>query len=153
VDHVTTAASGVRILAEGSVVPVRVLPKILSDNEFFWTSGAEGVLRFMRCTSCQYIIHPPSMWCPKCLTRTAEPSAVSGRAILHSFTVNYHQWVPGSQPYVVGLVEIEEQSDVRLTTNIVGCAIDDVHIGMQLTVVFEKNGDVYLPLFEPAAAA
>ena len=37
-------------------------------------------------------------------------------------------------------------------TNIVGCAPDDVRIGMPVQVIFEHHDDVWLPLFEPAAA-
>ena len=41
---------------------------------------------------------------------------------------------------------------MRLTTNIVGCPVDDVRIGMKVTVVFEQYDDVWLPFFEPATA-
>jgi hypothetical protein len=47
-------------------------------------------------------------------------------------------------------VAIEEQEDVRLTTNLVGVEPDDIVTGMALEVVFEQNDDVYLPLFRPA---
>ena len=77
------------------------------------------------------------------------PRAVSGRATLHSFTVNHQQWIPGTDPYVIGLVVLDEQDDLRLTTNVVECAPDDVHIGMALEVCFEQQDDVWLPLFRP----
>jgi uncharacterized OB-fold protein len=67
--------------------------------------------------------------------------------------VNRHQWIPGFEPpYVVGLVELEEDPSVRLMTNIVNCEIDSVAIGMDLKVVFEEQDDgiVFMPLFEPA---
>ena len=66
---------------------------------------------------------------------------------MHSFTVNHQQWIPGSDPYVIGLVTIAEQDDVRLTTNLVDCAPDDVRIGMAVEVTFEQAEDVWLPLF------
>jgi uncharacterized OB-fold protein len=80
--------------------------------------------------------------------------AVSGRATLASFSVNYQNWMPGPDlPYIVAIVEIEEQPSTRLTTNLVNCGIDDAQIGMPVRVIFEKHddpdGDVYLPLFEP----
>jgi uncharacterized OB-fold protein len=78
---------------------------------------------------------------------------VSGRGIVHSFTVNHQQWIPGSDPYVIGLVTVAEQDDVRLTTNIVRCAPDDVHIGMAVEVEFERHEDVWLPLFGPTGGA
>jgi len=78
---------------------------------------------------------------------------VSGNGVVHSFTVNHQQWIPGSDPYVIGLVTIDEQDDVRLTTNLVDCAADDVHVGMAVEVTFEQAEDVWLPLFRPAPGA
>jgi uncharacterized OB-fold protein len=54
---------------------------------------------------------------------------------------------------VIGLVAIDEQPDVRLITNLVDCAPDDVEIGSQVEVVFEHQQDVYLPLFRLTSAA
>ena len=71
---------------------------------------------------------------------------------MHSFTVNYHQWIPRSDPYIIGLVTIDEQDDVRLTTNLVDCDPDDVRVGMPVEVVFEESEDVWLPLFAPRGA-
>ena len=47
--------------------PFRVLPAVVPENEHFWTGGAEGELRFLRCTACRYWIHPPTPVCPRCL--------------------------------------------------------------------------------------
>jgi uncharacterized OB-fold protein len=130
--------------------PFRVLPRLTPETEFFWTSGKDGKLRFLRCTTCHYYVHPPSPICPRCLTKTLVPEAVSGRATVFSYTVNHQPWIPTfDPPYVVGLVTIEEQDDVRLTTNIVGCEPGDVRIGMPVQVCFEEYEDVWLPLFEP----
>jgi uncharacterized OB-fold protein len=77
------------------------------------------------------------------------PEEVSGRATLHSYTVNHQQWIPDSEPYVIGLVEIDEQPGLRLTTNVVGCEPEDVEIGMELEVCFEEQDSVWFPLFRP----
>ncbi len=127
---------------------IRVLPALNVDNEFFWTSGKDGVLRFLRCAECETLVHPPVPYCASCGGRPA-PAAVSGRATVYSFTVNHQSWDGTTDPYVIGLVAIDEQPDVRLTTNIVGCAIDDVYIGMPVRVVFADHDPVYLPLFTP----
>jgi uncharacterized OB-fold protein len=133
--------------------PIRLLPRIDELNRFFWTSGADGILRFQRCGACTKIVHPPGPRCPYCLAPgTLTPAEVSGRATLHSFTVNHQQWFPGAEPYVVGLVTIDEQDDVRLTTNVVGCDAEEVRIGMALEVTFEQADDVWLPLFRPIGA-
>jgi uncharacterized OB-fold protein len=129
-----------------------VLPRLDDTNQFFWTSGADGQLRFLRCGTCRHYVHPPVPRCPYCLAVELAPEPVSGNGTVHSFTVNYHQWIPGSDPYVIGLVTIDEQDDVRLTTNLVDCDPDDVRVGMPVEVVFEESEDVWLPLFAPREA-
>jgi uncharacterized protein len=128
---------------------IRLLPRLDPTNEFFWTGGRDGVLRFLRCGSCRRFVHPPVPLCPFCLSVDLAPEAVSGRGTVHSFTVNHQQWIPGSDPYVIGLVAIDEQPDVRLMTNLVDCEPDEDLIGTPVQVVFEPNDDVYLPLFRP----
>jgi uncharacterized OB-fold protein len=129
----------------------RILPGVGDDNGFFWTSGADGRLRFLRCQACGYWIHPPSPLCPMCHSRDVVPEAVGGRAEVHTFTVNHQAWIPGfDPPYVVAIVELPEQEGLRLTTNLVGVAPDEVRIGLPVTVVFEQWDDVWLPLFQPA---
>ncbi len=129
--------------------PFRLLPRTDGDSGFFWTSGADGLLRFLHCDACRTIVHPPAPCCPACLSPDVAPRPVSGRGTVHSFTVNHQQWIPGAEPYVVALVAIEEQPDVRLTTNLVGVGDDEVHIGMPVEVTFEQHEEVYLPLFRP----
>jgi uncharacterized OB-fold protein len=135
--------------------PFRLLPQLTDENEAFWTGGAEGELRFLRCDACAELVHPPAPLCPRCLGSQLTPRAVSGRATLHTFTVNHHPWIPGFEPpYTIAIVEIEEQPGLRLTTNIVNCAIEDLRIGMPLRVVFEAAADgIFLPLFEPVEDA
>lgn len=129
----------------------RPLPMLTDSNRFFWTSGADGRLRFLRCTVCLNYIHPPVPVCDKCLSMEQEVVVVSGRATLAAVTVNHQMWIPTIEPpYVIGLVEIEEQPSVRLTTNIVGCDAADACIGMPLQVDFEEHEDVFLPVFRPA---
>lgn len=78
--------------------------------------------------------------------------ALSGRATVFSYTVNHQPWDGTGDVYAIGLVQLEEQADVRLTTNIVGIDPCAVTIGMPVRVVFEDHDPVYLPLFEPATS-
>jgi uncharacterized protein len=133
-------------------LPVRVLPPADGPTGFFWRSGADGVLRFLRCGSCSYFIHPPTSYCPQCGGRDAEPQAVSGRAVLQSFTVNHQPWDGTDDRYVIGVVDIEEQAGLRFMTNIVGTEPEDVYIGMRVEVVFEDHDPIFLPLFRPVTA-
>lgn len=134
--------------------PFRVLPKVADDTEFFWTAGKDGVLRFLKCETCGYLVHPPAPICPKDLTKGLKPADVSGRATVASFTINHQPWIPTfDPPYVIAVVEIDEQPDVRLMTNIVDCAPEDVRIGMPVEVVFDEYEDVFLPMFRPVRDA
>jgi len=131
-------------------LPFRVLPRVTKLNEHFWRGGAEGELRFLRCQPCGTYVHPPAPICPACLSKDVAPEAVSGRATVATFTLNHQPWVPApDHPYAIAIVEIEEQPDVRLMTNIVGCPPEDVRIGMPVQVRFEEHEDVFVPVFAP----
>jgi len=136
----------------------RILPRLTDQNRHFWQGGERGELVFLRCQRCGTYVHPPSPICPVDHGKDLKPAAVSGRGTVAAFTINYQPWIPGMElPYVIALVEIEEQPTVRVQTNIVGCAPEDVFIGMAVEVTFEHradpNGDVWLPLFTPRAGA
>jgi uncharacterized OB-fold protein len=131
----------------------RVLPRLDDENRFFWTSGADGVLRILRCNNCHFYIHPPSPICPRCLSRDVAPQTVSGRGRVETFTINYQQWIPGSEPYVVAWVSLDEQPSVRLSANLIDVEPDDVAVGMEVEVTFEHVEDVYLPLFRATTDA
>ncbi len=130
-----------------------ILPTLTPQNEFFWTAGADGVLRIQRCADCGRYQHPPTPICRSCRSRVIAPEAVSGRAVVEAFTVNHQQWDPDmAPPYVVAIVSLEEDAAVRLTTNIVDCEADAVAIGMPVQVAFRQVEDVWLPVFAPRGA-
>lgn len=130
----------------------RVRPKLTDANRAFWASGESGVLQITRCGACDRWLHPAAPVCPACWSNDVAPQPVCGKATVWSFTVNRFRWVPGFEPpYVVASVELAEQSGLRLTTNVVGCAVDDVHIGLAVEVVFARHGEVWVPLFRPSA--
>jgi acetyl-CoA acetyltransferase/uncharacterized OB-fold protein len=128
---------------------VRPLPQLTPVNEWFWTSGADGHLRIQGCDDCGQLVHPPTPLCPACGSRAWSPTVVSGRATVVGFTVNQQQWLPAFEPpYAIANVALAEDDTVHLTTNVVGCEPDDVHIGQEVAVRFEHQDDVWLPLFE-----
>ncbi|MCW2614495.1 MAG: hypothetical protein JWN08_1489 [Frankiales bacterium] len=129
------------------------LPRLTPESDFYWTSGATGTLSLLRCSACGFYLHPPTPQCRACGSADVAPQPVSGRATLFTFTVSYQQLLPSiPAPYVVGIVALEEQDDVHITTRIVGVDLDEVRIGMPLQVRFEQHDDVYLPLFAPVPA-
>jgi uncharacterized OB-fold protein len=130
--------------------PPRALPALTADTQAFWTGGEKGELLIFRCRECRYYVHPPVRFCPQCESRDVEPEAVSGRGVVTSFTVNHKQWIPNLPvPYVVALVSIAEQEDVRIATNITGCDVDAVRVDLPVQVRFEQMENLWVPFFEP----
>jgi len=117
----------------------------------FWAAGADGVLRMSHCGDCERFFHPPLPACPSCRSRNVGLEETAGRATVAAVTVNHQQWSPGMPPpYVIAIVALDEDDRPRLTTNIVNCDPESVHIGQRVRVLFEQLADeVWLPLFEP----
>lgn len=138
-------------------VPARILPDLLAHNRAFWTGGADGQLLIARCTDCALWVHPGAEDCPGCGgALVARP--VSGGGTVLSYTVNHQPFNPTVPvPYVIAIVELAEQADLRIATNIVDCEIDSVSIGLPVEVRFERHdtGDdtVFVPVFAPRRSA
>jgi len=125
-----------------------LLPPITPDTAAFLTGGAEGQLLIQHCSSCSLFIHPPSPRCPNCLTTEVAPVAVSGDGTVGSCSVNHYAWHPNfPPPYVIAIVELDEQPGLRLTTRLVGDGALGAEIGDRVHVVFEPHDNVWLPLF------
>ena len=134
-------------------IPARMLPTLNEHNRALWTGGADGSLLIAWCAACERWIQPPAADCPDCGgALVARP--VSGRGTVFTYTVNYQPFMPTVPvPYVIAIVELEEQSDLRIATNIVDCQPDSVSVGLAVEVRFERqdvDGDsVYFPVFAP----
>lgn len=129
----------------------RMLPALNDLNRPFWTGGKDGQLLICRCTACERWIHPPQPICPVCLQWHPVPTPISGAGRILSFTVNHQPWHPNLPvPYVIAVVELQEQPDLRVMTNIIGCDPQQVAIGQAVQVCFEQHDDVWLPLFRTA---
>jgi len=103
---------------------------------------------------CGLYIHPPQPRCNTCGGTKVEPSPVSGSGKVASFSINYQQWAPGVEtPFAFAAVELDEQAELYVFTNIVNCTMADVTIGLPVEVLFEVQDDVYLPMFQPKGAA
>ncbi|MDD9370481.1 MAG: OB-fold domain-containing protein [Acidimicrobiales bacterium] len=125
----------------------RILPPLTPATTPYWTGGAHGDLLVERCRSCDRWQHPPTGACGSC-GGAVEPQPVSGRGTVFTFTVNHQQYHPEvPPPYVLAVVELAEQTDLRLPTDIVDCDPDDVRIGAAVHVRFERHDEVFVPVF------
>jgi uncharacterized protein len=132
------------------------LPKPDAVSQFFWDGCAEHKLLINRCTQCGRYNHPPRIVCPACLSTSFVPTEVSGRGVVDTFTIPlqpYDGYYAALVPYTLAIVELVEQKHLKMVTNIVDIAPDDVRVGMAVEVVFRDVAPgVTLPLFKVIAS-
>lgn len=132
--------------------PPRMIPERDHHNRAFWEGGAEGRLMIAWCARCSRWVHPPVAECPDCGgALVARP--VSGQGTVFTYTVNHQPFNPAVPvPYVIAIVELAEQADLRVAANIVDCEPDSVRIGLPVEVRFERqdaDDSVFVPVFAP----
>jgi uncharacterized OB-fold protein len=126
----------------------RPLPQPDDETAFFWDGAREGLLLILHCDACDWWVHYPKPACPKC-GGPLEPKPTSGRGVVHTFTVTHASAAGFTPPFGVVLVELEEQKGLRVVSNLLGVAPDEIRIGMPVEVTFETFAeDVALPLFK-----
>ena len=137
-----------------TAVDPRPVPLPDSVSRFFWEGAREGRLLVQRCERCSMLQYPPDVACIHCQCDELTPVDVSGRGRLWSYTIVervFHAGFADAVPYVVALIELEEQDGLRLLTNIVDASPDDLRIGLPVEVTIEDRGERVLPQFRPAA--
>ena len=76
-----------------------------------------------------------------------------GTGTVYTFSVGHRNDLPPFNervPYVAAVVELDEGP--RLMTNVVDCDVDDVAVGMAVSVAFRAIDDtVTIPVFRPAS--
>jgi uncharacterized OB-fold protein len=134
------------------------LPAITNEAKPFWDAAAENKLIMQRCADCAAWVWTPRPVCNECGSARVEWTAMSGKGEVYSFTV-IRQVVGRAAskafepdvPYVVAWVDLAEGP--RMISNIIRCPIEDVQMGMQVSVVFEQQSpEIWLPKFRPAAS-
>jgi len=134
--------------------PVRPSPDKLTT--FFWEGANQGRLMIQRCDDCGTYIHWPRPVCKRCLSFSLTPTQVSGRGSVYTYTVAvqaFHPWFESRVPYLLAVIELEEQTNLKLVSHLVECDEQDAAIGMPVEVVFERVDDeLTLPMFRPRRA-
>ena len=128
------------------------LPTPDAETQPWWDAAKEGRLLIKRCDDCGQPHFYPRPFCPHCWSTAVAWEEASGRATLYTFSIVRRNDLPPFNdrvPYVAAVVDLEE--GVRMMTNVVGCELEDVEIGMALEVQFQPiSDDVTIPVFRPA---
>ena len=131
----------------------RPLPRPDAVSAPYWEAAARGELLVQECPKCGNRQFYPRTVCTRC---GADPEwlTCSGKGTVHTYTVirqNHAKPFRDELPYVVAIVELEEGP--RLMSNVVGCDVADVHIGLPVEVTFEQADEgVGVPFFRPRSA-
>ncbi|MCK1394456.1 OB-fold domain-containing protein [Bradyrhizobium sp. 1] len=126
----TDAAGGSSPLPDRDVAP-------------FWRSKG-GRLLIQACEDCNKSIWYPRPHCPDCFGQRLKWREASGRGEIYACSVT-RRGVP--EPYAIAYVALSEGP--RILTNIVGCELDKLKIGMPVEVVFRDGKDGPVPCFQP----
>lgn len=133
--------------------PARIVDGLGGHGSSFWTGGAEGLLLVPHCGACERWVLPLASDCPDCDGELA-PRPVSGLGTVFTYTIDFHPFNPAVPvPYVIAIIELDDQPGLRLVSNVVDCSADTVDVGMPVKVRFERqvlaDGTVYVPVFAP----
>ena len=96
----------------------------------------------------------PAPICFACHSAATEWAPLSGRGTVYTYTVVHHPVHPklaGSIPYNVVLVALDDAPGVRLVSNLVDAAPEELRVGLPVEVVFEASiSDTQIPRFKVA---
>jgi uncharacterized OB-fold protein len=127
------------------------LPQVSAEMAPFFAAARRHELVVQRCRGCRAHRFPARDRCSACLSREADWTRVSGRGTVFSYAVMHQVYHPGfadEVPYAIVVVELEE--GVRVLSNVIGCPVPEIRIGMPVEVVFDEVGtEVTLPKFRP----
>jgi uncharacterized OB-fold protein len=128
----------------------RPIPTDLSAP--YWQGAADGRLLVQRCQACARHVFIPAIVCPYCTSDDLTWTQSTGRGVVHSVTVVHRPPNPSTPaPYAVAVIELAE--GWHMLSNVIGCAVDAVTIGMEVEAVFlPLDAHVGLPLFKPAGS-
>lgn len=103
------------------------------------------------CSNCATYQLPGRFVCDECFAKDPEWVEASGRGTIFTFTVVHQPYHPAFSeeiPYNVVVVELEEGP--RLVSTIAGIDNENIHVGMQVEVIFEDaTREVSMPQFRP----
>lgn len=135
-----------------------VAPLIPAPNELtsaYWNGAREHKLVIQRCRSCSHWQHWPESVCSNCLSFDLGYEAVEGKGTVYTYeiaTQAFHPAFADRLPFVIAVVELLEQPNLKLVTNLVDFPAGAIEVGALVEVTFQRLDDRFvLPVFRPAA--
>ena len=118
----------------------------------FWDATREQRFVLPWCTECDAAVWYPRAVCPRCSGDAVVWRDDAGDGTVYAASVQ-HRPGPGRDaddgPYAVALIDLD--AGVRMMSNVVGCAPEEVAAGMRVALGWEPLSDGrHLPVFHPA---
>lgn len=131
--------------------PTRIAPIMTLDAKFFWDGADREEFLGQRCGDCQRFRFPPGPMCPHCHSLRREEVPLSGYGTVHGWTIPRHPAPFGfKEAPIVIIVQLAE--GLRMVSNLVGVAYEDVRQDMEVEVCFEPTMNNHkVPVFRPRA--
>jgi uncharacterized OB-fold protein len=130
------------------------VPAPSESDEPYWSAAGEHRLVLQKCVVCHLYSAQPRLICPVCRGESFEWTQISGRGTIHSYTIVHHTTVPGfgDGPYVVAIIQIEEDPRCYLTTNLLVSPDEfaEIAVDAAVAVEFETRESMTLPQFRLA---
>jgi uncharacterized protein len=132
----------------------RPLPSLGEDDTApFWEATRDKQLRYQKCDDCGTVVFHPRRHCTGCTSGRLSWHTASGNGTLYTFSVvrqSYHPFFRTKVPYAVAWVDLDEGP--RLLTNITGVTdpTNELQCGQRVTVEWEEQEGLNIPLFRPA---
>jgi uncharacterized OB-fold protein len=129
------------------------LPAPDVETQPFWDACRTGKFLLRHCDACGRDHYYPRPFCPACWSDAVSWREASGHGTVYTYSIVHVNDLPPFNervPYVAAVVELDEGP--RVMTNIEGIPVDDVRVGMSVTVDFKAiSDDVTIPVFRPVA--
>jgi hypothetical protein len=94
---------------------------------------------------------PPAPVCPECRADISDWKQLSGLGEIYTYTI-VHRPVAAGQPLptVIAVIALEDAGGVRMISNVVGAAPEEIRIGLPVEVVWEDmSAELAIPRFRP----
>jgi len=114
-------------------------------EKYFRERLAEGKFEIQHCAACDRYVFYPRVLCPHCGAARLEWRAASGRGTVYSTTVVRQRAEHGGD-YNVALVDLAEGP--RMMSRVVGCAPQEVTIGLRVKARIDQFDGQLLVMFE-----
>ena len=141
-------------------MPLPDLERVPDYERGFWEGTRAGELRIQRCANCGRFRHLPTPDVSRMLVAGVrlDPGERARGSCTPSVIVRHpvHPAIREREqtPYNICMIELEEQDGLRICSNVLRVAPEDITIDMPVQVTFVPavdNPDVALPVFLPAS--